>query len=260
MNGVKTNFANLIHDVKAVNNWEYLQEQMKYYHDDIGLSNPNNISNLLYNQLHFADACNFNNVYLTIVPKTLSSTINPTAGLTAAQKELIISTIRSFKTMTSETIILDPVFIASDIGITVDGSISGSLDDIDNTELFISKSTTSQRDPNAIALDVQQIFIDFFDRSNIELGQELDISALTNNILSVEGVATFYTRRKDNNSVRYNGLSMIIWNPVYPSDITLTTKNQSIEYFKYLYLNNQTTFLNKIVVDTESTIHESVEF
>jgi hypothetical protein len=257
---IKTNFANLIHDVKAVNNWEYLQEQMKYYHDDIGLSNPNNISNLLYNQLHFADACNFNNVYLTIVPKTLSSTINPTAGLTAAQKELIISTIRSFKTMTSETIILDPVFIASDIGITVDGSISGSLDDIDNTELFISKSTTSQRDPNAIALDVQQIFIDFFDRSNIELGQELDISALTNNILSVEGVATFYTRRKDNNSVRYNGLSMIIWNPVYPSDITLTTKNQSIEYFKYLYLNNQTTFLNKIVVDTESTIHESVEF
>jgi hypothetical protein len=40
---------------------------LKYYYEDIGIGDPNNVSNVLYNQLNFADACNFNNVYITFI-------------------------------------------------------------------------------------------------------------------------------------------------------------------------------------------------
>jgi hypothetical protein len=43
-NYVKTNFSNLIHDVKVVNNWAYLTGYLKYFYD-LGISNPNNVSN-----------------------------------------------------------------------------------------------------------------------------------------------------------------------------------------------------------------------
>ena len=258
-NYIRTNFANLIHDVSVVNNWTYLQEQVKYYYE-IGLQDPNNVSNLLYNQVLFADGCNFNNVYFVIVPKTISETKNPTTNLTPAQKELIITGLRSLKTLTSESIVLDPVYIASNVCLTVDGSADGTLEDIENTELHIIKDPNSRRDTNSIALDVETAFTDYFSRDNVLLGQEFDLSTLTNNILAVDGVKTFYTQRTDQPSVRYNGLSMLLWNPVYPSDRVLTTKNASLEYFKFLYLDNKEHFSGKIVVESETTIYETIEY
>jgi hypothetical protein len=259
-NYIKTNFANLIHDIKAVNNWTYLTEQMKYYYDDIGVGDPNNVSNILYNQLNFADACNFNNIYITAVPKTVSNTKNPTSVLTPAQKELITTSLNSIKTMTSEVVIIDPVYIATDICITADGSTNVTTIDTDNTELLIIKDPNSRRDNNSIILEVVSVFEDYFNRNNINLGQTLDISLLTNNILSIPGIKTFYTRRKDNTSIQYNGLSMIAWNPVYPTDSQLITKNTSFSYFKYLFLNNKEYFKDKIIVTSTTKIYENIEY
>jgi len=259
-NYVKTNFANLIHDVSVANNWKYLQEQVKYYYESVGLKDPNNVSNLVYNQVLFADACNFNNVYLTVVPKTISNTLNPTSVLTASQKELITSSLRTVKTLTSEVIILDPVYIAASVCITSDGSANGTLDDVENSELYIVKDPNSKRDNNSIAIDINEIFTTYFSRTSVTLGQELDISTLTNNILSIAGIKTFYTRRKDNPSIRYNGLSMLIWNPTYPTDRVLTAKNTAQEYFKFLFLNDREHFTEKIVVESESTIYQTIEY
>jgi len=260
VNYIRTNFANLIHDVAVVNNWTYLQEHVKYYYNDIGLKDPNNVSNLLYNQVLFADGCNFNNVYFVIVPKTISQTKNPTTNLTPAQKELIISGLRSLKTLTSESIVLDPVYIASSVCLTLDGSANGTLEDITNTELYIVKNPNSRRDTNSIAVDIAEVFTNYFSRDNILLGQELDLNTITNNILGVDGVKTFYTRRKDNPNVRYNGLSMLLWNPIYPTDRVLTTKNVSLEYFKFPYLDNKEHFSEKILVKAETTIYEAIEY
>lgn len=259
-NYIKSNFANIIHDVKVVNNWTYLTEQVKYYYEDIGLKDPNNVSNLLYNQLNFADSCNFNNVYITVVPKTISNTKNPTANLTPSQKSLIISSMKSVKTLTSETIILDPVFIGVDICISSNGTSTGNIEDINNTELYIEKSSTSRRDNNSIILDISNIFNNYFSRDNMNLGTTLDVMFLTNSILSVDGVKTFYTRRTDNNSISYNGLSLLVWNPIYPNDKTITTKNLAMPYFKYLYLNDRDNFINKIDVSTTTKIYENIEY
>jgi hypothetical protein len=259
-NYIKTNFANLIHDVKVVNNWAYVSEQLKYYYTDIGLKDPNNVSNILYNQLNFADSCNFNNVYLTIVPKTITNTKNPTSNLTPAQKELILSSIRSVKTLTSETVILDPVYIACDICMTLDGSAQGNLSDIDKTQIMIIKTPSSRRDDNSIIVDVASVFTDYFSRASQHLGNDLELNTITNNILSIDGVRTFYTQRTDNSSIKYQGLSMLTWNPVYPTDKVLTTKNTTNAYFKYLYLNNNEYLTTKIKVNTDTKIYETIEY
>ena len=260
INYIKTNFANLIHDVVVVNNWTYISEQLKYYYEDIGLNDPNNISNILYNQLYFADACNFNNVYVTAVPKTVPNTKNPTSTLSPAQKELIMSSLKTVKTMTSEVIIIDPVYIATDLCISSSGSTDVTTDDITNTELLIVKDPNSRRDDNSIILDVASVFSNYFDRNNMNLGQTLDISTITTNILSIAGVKNFYTRRKDNTTVQYEGLSMVAWNPVYPIDIQLVSKNTVFSYFKYLFLNNKEYFKDKIKVTSSTKIYENIEY
>ena len=259
-NYVKTNFANLIHDVKVVNNWTYVSEQLKYYYDDIGLKDPNNVSNILYNQVNFADACNFNNVYITAVPKTVPNTKNPTSTLSPAQKELMMTSLKNVKTLTSEVIIIDPVYIAADICLTLDGSSAVSITDADNTELLIIKDSSSRRDDNSLILDVASVFSNYFNRDSMNLGQTLDVSTLTTNILSIPGVKTFYTTRKDKPAIQYAGLSMVAWNPVYPTDIQLVTKNTAFSYFKYLFLNNNEFFKDKIVVASSTKIYENIEY
>lgn len=259
-NYIKNNFANLIHDVKVVNNWTYLTQQLKYYYENIGLKDPNNVSNILYNQLNFADACNFNNVYITAIPKTIPNTKNPSSVLSPAQKELITSSIKNIKTLTSEIVLLDPVYIAVDLCIPSDGSIKITQDDVNNTQLQIVKDPKSRRDNSSLILDVASIFFNYFDRNNMTLGQTLDISSIVTSILSIPGVKNINTVRKDNPLVGYTGLSMVAWNPVYPIDNMLITKNTIFEYFKYLYLNNKEYFQDKIVVTSTTKIYESIEY
>lgn len=259
-NYVRTNFANLIHDVSVANNWKYVNEQLRYYYDSIGLKNPNDISNILYNQLNFADGCNFNNVYLTVVPKTISNTKNPRSNLTPAQKELIISSLQPVKTLTSEIVILDPVFIAADLVLTKGGSTTATIDDVNNTELFIEKNQNVRRDENSISLDVYNAFLNYFNRDNLKLGDPLDLNTLTSNILSIRGVNKIYTRRRDDNSIRFEGLSMLIWNPIYVKDAIITTDSKPLEYFKYLFLNDSENFQKKISVGANVKIYETIEF
>jgi len=73
---IKANFNNLIFDVKAVNNWDYLAEHMRYLYS-IGLKAPNNDSRVLLNQVMFADSCDFNNIYIYLVPKIQNTNNKP---------------------------------------------------------------------------------------------------------------------------------------------------------------------------------------
>lgn len=258
-NFVRTNFANLIHDVKAINNWSYLSEYLKYFYD-LGLNDPNQASRPLYNQVMFGDACNFNNVYLFVVPKTVQSSNTPNNYLPPATKELILSSMLSEKTLTTEVIIMDPVYIAFSIGIPKTG-ITPTVDDIENTQLVIVKQPTSRRDDTAIMQDVEEIFTDYFDRSNVALGQEIDVNDLSRQILSVNGVQTFYTQRTDDTNITYEGLNLMSWSPTYSTeDVELIIKNVTLEFFKYPYLYDKANFANKLKVESATKIYETVEF
>ena len=232
-------------------------KQLKYYYN-LGITNPNNISNILYNQVNFADACNFNNVYITIVPKTISNNKNPIIGLSPIQKEAIIDSLRSAKVITTETIILDPVYIAIDLCVPADSSALSITESL-NSSLYIVKDSNSRKDNNTIINDVNEVFLEYFDRSNSVLGQTLDINELTNKILSVDGVKTFYTKNNISGDI-YNGLSFIAWNPIYKEDIQLVNKNMNFAYFKYIYLNNKTEIKNRIQIIYQESSIDNIEY
>ena len=92
------------------------------------------------------------------------------------------------------------------------------------------------------------------------MGQIVDINYLTNEILAIEGVETFYTRRIDNKSIRYEGLSMLVWNPVYEVDNRLITQNIIMSYFQIPYLYDRENFTNKITVESINKVYENIEF
>jgi len=251
-------FANLISDVAVANNWKYLSEQIKYYYD-LGITDPTELSRPLFNQVMFGDACNFNNVYITAVPKVVTSSTQPVVVLAPAQKELIISSMRSEKLLTSETIIVDPIYVAAGVAISKDGSAI-TPEDVENSRLLIIKDENSRRDNTSISQDIENIFVNYFNRQNVKLGQTIDVKTITSDILSVNGVKTFFTQRTDDTTIRAERLSMLLWNPIYTTDAITLLTNYALPYFKFPYLHNASSFSSYITVSSETTIFENIEF
>lgn len=254
---IATNFAQLIYDVHTVNNWAYVTEYLKYFYD-IGLKDPNNVSRILFNQVNFADACNFNNVYSFVVPKIIDSVTAALSYLTPANKELMITTMQSVKTLTSEIILLDPVYMAIDFCASTSTS-NVEISDRDNSVLQIAKDPNSRRDDNSIVDDVVTIFNDYFSRKNVKLGQTIDVTQLVADILSVDGVAAINTVNTST-GISYEGLALLLWNPIYPdADKQLLFNNYTLPYFMFPYLATAD-LATKIQVISDTRIFENVEY
>ncbi len=250
---IKTNFSNIIHDVVCINNKEYLDSYIRYFYD-LGLTKPQLESRALFNQMRYADSCNFNNVYLFCVPKTVANNLT---YLAPAQKALIVETTREEKTLTSELIPLDPVYLAIDIALSDSNTIS--IEDIPFTELFIEKTAGSRRNDASIKQDVANVINNYFQRKNAALGQTIDINQLTADILGIEGIRKISTRRTDT-GLTVDGVRFIIWNPIYPDFSTaLIVGNTTLENFQFPYLFN-TNFLDRISVDNSFSRYEGISY
>jgi hypothetical protein len=254
---VKTNFTNLLADVKCVNNWSYISEYLKYFYD-IGITDPSKTPRALFNQVQYADACNFNNVYLLVVPRSGSQNLD---YVVPAQKELINSSILGSKMATTETVFVDPIYKAVSLGVsssllTVDPVIDEEL-----CQLEVIKRTSSRRDNQVIINDILNIFTNYFNRDNTKLGQTVDVRFLTQQILGINGVETFFTTRIDDPTIKSEGLSLFIWNPVYPdNDKRVTTNNISLKYFEYPFFNDIELLSQKIKITATSTVFETTEY
>ena len=254
---VKTNFTNLLADVKCINNWEYVSGYLKYFYD-IGLTDPSKTERALFNQVYYADSCNFNNLYLLVVPRSGSQNLD---YLLPAQKELINSSLIGVKMATTETVFMDPVYKAISLGISSTLTTADPTIDEDICQLEVIKRPSSRRDSRSITNDIVDIFTNYFSRDELKLGQAIDTRVLTQSILNVDGVETFYTTRTDDPTIKTEGLSLFFWNPLYPeSDITVTTNNIPLKYFEYPFFNNLATLANKIKVTAISTVFETIEY
>jgi hypothetical protein len=167
--------------------------------------------------------------------------------------------MKDIKMLTSEAVILDPVFLGFDVGISKTGT-TPTIDDISNTQLTIIQKGTSKRDSSSIKNDVYNIFKNYFDRTNCNLGQIIDLDYLNNSILSVDGVESFYTQRTDDTTVKYEGLNMLMWNPIYSTDIKFISQNMILQSFQFPFLNDRDNFLNKIKVQTTFVQYEQIEY
>jgi hypothetical protein len=238
---IRNNFYNIIQDVVVKNNTEYLDSYIKYYYD-LGLTKPQYESRALFNQINYSDSCNFNNVYVFCVPKTVQNNLS---YLTPSQKNIILDTIRDEQVLTSETIIADPVYIGFDICVQETSQIT--KEDINNTELYIIRNPTSRRNESSIKTDVEKTIVNFFDSKNNILGQTVNIQQLNTDLLNIDGVSQLYTRNKKTNTLS-DGIKMAYWNPVY-FDITIseTTSITKLQDFQFPFLNNKQ-FINRITV------------
>jgi len=254
---VRTNFTNLIADVKCINNWDYISGYLKYFYD-IGITEPAKTSRALLNQVQYADSCNFNNVYLLVVPRSATQNLD---YVVPAQKELINSAIVSSKMATTETVFVDPIYKAISIGIGLTPTTADPIIDEGECRLQVLKRPSSRRDNQSIINDIVNIFTTYFSRDNVTLGQVVDTRLLTQQILNVNGVETIFTTRVDNPSVRIEGLSLFYWNPIYPTlDSQATINNIPLKYFEYPFFNNIDLLAQKIIVESQPVRFETIEY
>jgi hypothetical protein len=256
---IKTNFANLITDVKVINNWEYTATYLKYFYD-IGLQNPTMTDRALLNQVLYADACNFNNVYLIVVPRTNAPGV---AYLSPSQKELINTSVLGNKITTTETVFLDPIYKTISLGLTQSASFTQFDPEVeqDLVGLQVIKRTASRRDDQTIKNEIVNIFKNYFNKANSTLQQMIDVKRLNQLILGVDGVQTFYTYRLDDPLNRFEGLSFFIWNSLYPqNDKIVTSNNTFLSKFEFPFFNNINDFISKINIVSTLPQFERVEY
>ena len=244
---VKTVFDNLISDVVAFNNTDYIKQYLNYFRE-LGLDGANSVSRIMYNQTIFADSCNFNNIYVFIKPKIYSTTSSDyNRFLPASLKQLILNEFKSLKQPTVEPIIMDPVYMALGFGIS-DLNLDISVDDVANSELVIIKDNKSLRNNDVIAQDVVDIITEYFSQANTTFAMTIDFAKLSELILSVGGVVDMKIRRKLG-GYEYAGLSFISWNPIYPQDISKIIRTETFEPFQVPYLINRSELIKQVVVE-----------
>jgi hypothetical protein len=256
---ISTNFANIINDIKVINNWEYTATYLKYFYD-IGIQDPSKTDRALLNQVLYADACNFNNVYLIVVPKSNAPGVS---YMSPAQKELINTSMLGNKITTIETVFVDPIYKYVFLGLTQSASFT-QFDPVTEQNfvgLEVIKRQSSRRDDQSIKNEIINIFRDYFAKDNCTLEQLIDIKRLNQLILGIDGVQTFFTYRIDNPKERLEGLSLFIWNPNHPqNDKTVSSNNIQLTKFEFPYFNNIESLSNKIKITSTPVQFERVEY
>lgn len=248
---IKNNFANIINDVKTLSNNSYVNQHLRYLYD-IGLTNPGQDYRVLYNQMAFADSCNFNNVYVYVLPKaTKLITNNYVNYLTPAQKQLITSSLSDKKTLTSEVIVMDPVYKAVTVGISAGLDSDADCNCTAVSKLVVTLLRETKTPASVIKDKIKSIFETYFDPSIITLGYTVNIPEITNAILDITGVKQITTvNTKTNNSI--NGVSLIVFNPSYPTnDVESTNKTFTVADFQTVYLDDIEEIMTRIEVIPE---------
>ena len=245
---IAKNYNNIIKSVKVLSNDDYVNKVLKYYYS-IGLNKPNEDCRVLFNQVNFANSTSFNNVYITPISKT-SPIINERVGnyLNPAQKQLIINECNLKKDITQNVVILDPVFKAFSFGLQIEGE-EECVDLKDTTCLVLKRDVNSRVSKAALKDKVAGIITDYFAKAS--LGQIVNLSEISSDILNLDGVKSLSTKRTDTD-YEISRLAAVVWNPLYETDdVTFTTQNVAMENFQYPFFYEISTITSKIIVDDE---------
>lgn len=249
---ITKNFSAFVASNSVINNNTFIDKYIKYFYD-IGLKSPNADTNVLLNQVDFMSSTNFNNIYVFVVPKLGAVVDGKTPIFTSqSQKQLIVNELDKIKMATQQIVPMDAIYKAYSFGFTVPGE-TPSITIKDDTSLVITISKTSKQSKEKIKNDVFNIVKNYFATGNTAIGQVVDLLEITNSILGIQGVKTFYTRRVINNQeYKVDNLSFVYWNPIYSTqDVKFTTQNIQLESFEYPFLYDSANIFSKIIVEDE---------
>jgi len=245
VNFIMTNYSNLLASVQIFNNTTYMSTYMKYYYN-LGITSPAVNDRALFNQILFSSSCNFNNIYVVVVPKSFD---NQPGYLLPSQKQFIKTGIDSVKVAVTQTTFVDPVYVAFAIGVTdvlyeVFSPFTESL-----ARLQIIRDANSRRSNTSIIADAQQALLDYFDQANCSLGQVVQIRDVEQRILAIDGVGGLRTIRIDNFDIYYEGLCMFAWNPTYiDQEKEVITSSKILQAFQFPYLFDVSGLSTKIFI------------
>ena len=246
---LSSRFNNILQSSEVVNNDKYLSDYIKYYYD-IGLSSPNENTNVLTSHFLFSDACDFNNIYIFAVPRNgaIIAETNPSI-MAASQKQAIKAYLDTIKMASNEVVVIDPIYTAFDLGIEITTDSIRTVEEIRETAtLNIRVDSTSRLARSKIKDIVNNIFVNYFKTASCTLGQNINISDLSREILDIDTVieiSTNYTL--GSRSYQVPGISMVYWNPLYPQDdLNITNQTVKLPFFKFPFLYEASKFINKI--------------
>ena len=246
---VNKNFSNILQSVKAVSNKDYTSQYLAYFYD-LGLERPNLDDRLLFNQVSFNDACDFNNVYLFCVPK-LGAIQNETTPIELffSQKQAIIDKLNQYKMVNQNIVICDPVYTAFDFGLPLIGeTIVPSIKD--STVLRITRNENQIISKDQIKGLAFNIIKNFFSQTNNDLSKLLDLTVLSYSLLNINGVKSIETVRKSGTTeYKTSKLSFVYWNPFYNNaNINSTAQNMNLRFFEFPFFYQISNLINKIEV------------
>ena len=258
-NFIERNFKNFVYDIKVSNNSDYLNIFKKYLKDDLNLDSYSDYNNALYNQYSFSDSFDVNNIFVTIVPKfkKSNSVVKRSNYISTSLKNEILYTIRDYKLLNSEVSFIDPVYLTVDLMLK-QASEGKKVSYKDYTQLRIVRNSATIANDDTLKNKVFNILKDYFDQA--KLGQTIDIKQLNTDIISIEGIDSFYTYRSDID-LKSNGLSLGLYNPVYPgTDLNIIDTNLKLKYFQIPYIENLEDLKSKIIVETVTKSKTVIEY
>jgi hypothetical protein len=233
----------------VLSNKEYTSSYLRYFYD-IGLDSPNTDERLLFNQISFSDACDFNNVYIFAVPK-IGAIQNETTpiSLYPNQKQSIVNKFTSIKAINQNVVVGDPVYQAFEFGFDIPGE-NFSIDVRESTILRIIRSSNYIISKELLKSKIVATITEFFAQKNNNLGQLINLAELNISVLGIPGVGSLQTVRV------YNGveyalpkISVIQWDPLYPNvNINVTAQNIQLELFQFPFFYEISNLINKIEV------------
>lgn len=250
---IASRFNNILQSVEVVNNDNYISEVIKYYYN-LGLNTPNDDSNVLTSHFLFSDSCDFNNIYVFSVPRngSILNETDPTL-MPVSQKQAVKNYLDNIKMASNEIVLIDPIYTAFDLGIEIITDNVRTVEEIrESTTLNIKIDSTSRLARSKIRDLANNIFKKYFNVLNCSLGQAINLSEISREILDIETVTEITTRYTFNGKIyEIPGVSMVYWNPYYPQDdLNITNQVIKLPFYKFPFLYEESKFINKInIVD-----------
>jgi len=252
---IKTTWPAEVHDVKCMNNWEYMVEFQQWLRS----YNKLNID-IRHYDYQYSDSCDFNNIYIFMKSKTNDNLSNDFKRIVENNY------LNQLKVITSEIVMSDPLLV------TFTPWLGGTYD-IFNWDINHENKIVLVRDRNTmitverIKQRAIQIIQDFFSIKNNKLGQNVDINSLYNQLSAIDGVKEVKTSycpygSPANMTQYYDGLSFAKWTQhiILGEDKTKISGNFKLKSFQFPILFNSTTISNKISVAADSLQISEIEY
>ena len=270
---VKNRFKGNIIDVKCQNNWDYLSTFFGWLYNlgktgvwtdkEYNTRKPDpryyiNEARLLKYDYKFADPADENNVYLWV---KMQNDMNIWKQI---DEDLI-----PLKVLTSETVCVDPITVnfaicAAPEQRALEYFKDQTFDAKNESYLEITINDNSLYTNSAIKAQINEIFMEYFNENNLQLGQVVDMNDVESKIYAISGVQRIRTVFSSSDKKKYldrfvDGISFAAWSATLidrGDDLTIGTGNRSLEVFQFPKLYHSS-IVDKIIVIKRSFSNNS---